>query len=293
MCVIINKILYFTQLQRTKVQKGQGKKMGKKIYISAGHGVNGDPGAVGINGTRIEANDTLKLSLATEQELKNRGYTTRMARTVSNLTGNVDRAGDANNWGADAFIEIHRNGSNDPTAHGWEVYTRINPSKASDELAKAINKCTIEAGVQRVRDGGLKRYDFGRLLSVKMAAVLTEHGFVNNVKDNELFDQKTSEYARAIGRALDDIYGVQEPTLPPSPPPPPLPPEQFQPYTVRITVDALNIRKGPGTDYVVVGVIRDRGVYTIVEESSGEGATAWGRLKSGVGWIGLDFVSKL
>lgn len=59
-------------------------------------------------------------------------------------------------------------------------------------------------------------------------------------------------------------------------------------YLVKVTTDALNIRKGPGTNYLVTGCIRDRGVYTIVETSGN-----WGRLKSGAGWICLDYTSKL
>ncbi len=36
-----------------------------------------------------------------------------------------------------------------------------------------------------------------------------------------------------------------------------------------------------------------RGVFTIVEESSGEGsASGWGRLLSGAGWISLDYAEK-
>lgn len=65
------------------------------------------------------------------------------------------------------------------------------------------------------------------------------------------------------------------------------------PYLVKITTDALNIRKGAGTNTSKVGCIRDRGVYTIVEEKKGKGATLWGRLKSGVGWISLDYVTKI
>ena len=64
-------------------------------------------------------------------------------------------------------------------------------------------------------------------------------------------------------------------------------------YRVRITADALNIRKGPGTNYGVSGQIEDKGVYTIVAESAGPGATKWGKLKSGAGWISLDYASKV
>lgn len=58
-------------------------------------------------------------------------------------------------------------------------------------------------------------------------------------------------------------------------------------YLVKVTADALNVRKGPGKGYAKTGCIRDKGTYTIVEERDG-----WGRLKSGVGWIFLAYTSK-
>jgi len=73
---------------------------------------------------------------------------------------------------------------------------------------------------------------------------------------------------------------------------PSAPAAAFQPYTVKVTANVLNIRKGAGTNHAVVGSIKDNGVYTIVEESTGVGASMWGRLKSGVGWISLDHVQK-
>lgn len=65
------------------------------------------------------------------------------------------------------------------------------------------------------------------------------------------------------------------------------------PYMVKITADCLNIRKGAGTNTAKVGSITDKGVYTIVEEKSGAEATKWGKLKSGAGWISLDYARKL
>lgn len=65
-------------------------------------------------------------------------------------------------------------------------------------------------------------------------------------------------------------------------------------YKVKVTTSVLNIRKGPGTNYGTSGSIRDRGVYTIVEESKGAGSTnGWGKLKSGAGWISLDFATRI
>ena len=64
-------------------------------------------------------------------------------------------------------------------------------------------------------------------------------------------------------------------------------------YLVKVTTDVLNIRKGPGTNYGTNGAIRDKGTYTIVAESTGAGASKWGKLKSGAGWISLDYTKKV
>lgn len=70
-------------------------------------------------------------------------------------------------------------------------------------------------------------------------------------------------------------------------------PEPFKPYIVRVTTSALNIRRGPGTKYAKDGVIRDRGLYTIIDEQDG-----WGKLKSSLSagydrWIYLDYTKKI
>ena len=66
----------------------------------------------------------------------------------------------------------------------------------------------------------------------------------------------------------------------------------FTPYTFRTTCDVLNIRSGPGTNYPVIGQIKDKKRYTIVKEKTGPGsAKGWGRLKAG-GWVARDWVEK-
>ena len=69
-------------------------------------------------------------------------------------------------------------------------------------------------------------------------------------------------------------------------------PSGFKPYTVKVSVTELRIRSGPGTDTDSKGFIAP-GVYTIVEEADGQGAKRWGKLKSGAGWISLDYAEKL
>lgn len=65
------------------------------------------------------------------------------------------------------------------------------------------------------------------------------------------------------------------------------------PYLVRVTISDLNIRKGPGTNYAKTGKYTGKGTFTIVEETNGQGASRWGRLKSGAGWISLDYCTKV
>lgn len=77
------------------------------------------------------------------------------------------------------------------------------------------------------------------------------------------------------------------------------PEPKFEPYKVKVLVDALNIRKGAGTNNSVVGTIEDNGTYTIIAEASGKGASKWGLLKGYQkyrnGWISLDtdYVKKI
>lgn len=65
------------------------------------------------------------------------------------------------------------------------------------------------------------------------------------------------------------------------------------PYLAQVDIDNLNIRKGPGTNYDVTGQHTGNGVFTIVAESDGPGALKWGKLKSGAGWISLDFCKRV
>lgn len=59
-------------------------------------------------------------------------------------------------------------------------------------------------------------------------------------------------------------------------------------YRVVVTTDVLNVRTGPGTNYDIATQVHRDDVYTIVAESGN-----WGKLKSGVGYICLDYTEKL
>ena len=66
------------------------------------------------------------------------------------------------------------------------------------------------------------------------------------------------------------------------------------PFTVKVSIPDLRIRSGPGTDTAATGKFTGVGVFTITEVKEGPGsAKGWGRLKSGAGWISLDYAQKI
>lgn len=66
------------------------------------------------------------------------------------------------------------------------------------------------------------------------------------------------------------------------------------PFMVKVSIDDLNIRKGAGTNTAKTGRYTGKGVFTIMEVKNGKGSdNGWGRLKSGAGWISLDYCQKI
>ena len=66
------------------------------------------------------------------------------------------------------------------------------------------------------------------------------------------------------------------------------------PFMVSVKIPDLNIRKGPGRDTKKTGKYIGVGNFTIVRVKNGKGSKAgWGKLKSGVGYIALDFCKRV
>ena len=65
----------------------------------------------------------------------------------------------------------------------------------------------------------------------------------------------------------------------------------LEPYLVQVNTAVLNVRAEAGTHSKIVTQVRKGEVYTIVEEVM-NGKTKWGKLKSGLGYISLQFTKK-
>lgn len=65
------------------------------------------------------------------------------------------------------------------------------------------------------------------------------------------------------------------------------------PFLVKVSISNLNIRTGAGTDYPRTQFCPP-GIYTIVDVIQGQGSSSgWGKLKSGAGFISLDFCTRI
>lgn len=254
-----------------------------KVYIDPGHG-GSDPGAVKYI---VERDVNLVMALACRDYLNANGVSTKMSRTSNSTNTSINSmAREANNWGADLVISIHNNAGG---GDGFEVYHTVGGGKGK------ILAQNIEAEVKKIGQNsrGLKtRRDtdgtdyYGMIRLTNAPAVICEGVFVDNATDVQIADttaeQKAFGYAYAKG--ILKTLGMSD--------------KGYETgasgafattggFKVKVDIEDLYIRKGPGTGYGKKGFIKP-GVYTIVETQS-----KWGRLKSGAGWIYLPYTKRI
>ncbi len=167
------------------------------VVLDAGHG-GANPGAV-YNG-RQEKDDTLALTLAVGRILEANGIDVYYTRTSDIYEAPTQKALEGNAVGADYFVSIHRNSSLYPNQYtGVEtlVYNRYGEAA---RLAGNINARLEQVGY--VNQGVNERTNLVVLNRTQMPAVLVEVGFINTDADNELFDERFNETARAIADGI-------------------------------------------------------------------------------------------
>jgi N-acetylmuramoyl-L-alanine amidase len=190
-----------------------------KIYLDAGHGGN-DSGAVG-NGL-YEKNVVVDLVNRIEDILTTEynNVEVMQTRTTDTFLSLSERTNKANQWGANAFVSVHLNASENRSAKGYESY--IYPNVGDETIAfqnimhQEITKQI--SGYSGVTDRGKKRANFHVLRESNMIAILTENLFVSNTADASLlkkseFLQKLA-YGHAVG--LEKFFGLERTIRPPN-----------------------------------------------------------------------------
>jgi N-acetylmuramoyl-L-alanine amidase len=207
-----------------------------RIVVDPGHGGH-DPGALGKGVTEAEL--VLDIALRLEKLLQSvAGVEVILTRRTDEFVPLQERTAIANREGADLFLSIHANASNNGQARGVETYflnfantmsaaavaARENAASgqamgALPDIVKAIalnNKLDesrdFAAQVQRalldrlrgtnrsVKDLGVKQAPFVVLIGAAMPSVLAEISFVTNVQEARLL--KGSSYRQRIAEAL-------------------------------------------------------------------------------------------
>ena len=98
----------------------------------------------------------------------------------------------------------------------------------------------------------------------------------------------TNSRILGYGRPAYDAVAESAPTPVVAPTP------AYGSFKVKVSIANLNIRRGPGTNYGRTGSFTGKGSFEIAEVASGEGSkSGWGKLKSGAGWISLDYADRI
>lgn len=251
-----------------------------KINVHAGHNPDKKV-ACGAVGLIRESTEARKVKDIVIKLLKSEGH------TVYDCTVDDGRnSGDVltrivkncNAHDVDLDVSIHFNsGRKDPDGDGVIGGTEVLVYATGGEAEKYADKIAKAISALGFRNRGVKlRPELYFLRKTKAQAVLIECCFVDDADDVKLYN--ASKMAQAIvkgitGKKIAVTELVENDT-----------------FLVKVKVNQLNIRANAGTEYPIVGVIKNGGVYTIIKTKGN-----WGLLKSKKGWINISntYVQKL
>lgn len=178
-----------------------------KIYIDQGHNPEGiNAGAEGFGLREQDINYAVGIRLRDILQADGR-FEVRVSRPTpetslgtGNATSLAARVNGANEWGADYFISIHCNASENPAANGSEVYV-FRDTGADADLAAAV----LAAIVARVgtKDNGVRVNPALYVLRrTRMPAILVELAYITNAEDAQKLQNDRYAFAYAIYEGL-------------------------------------------------------------------------------------------
>ncbi len=157
----------------------------------------------------------LTIGLKLRDELQNRGYTVVMTRESNDVQlSNVDRAQIANNAGAEAFIRIHANGSDDTSVNGAMTIcqTPSNPYNAAFyPQSRKLSDCVLDAFVAST--GCKKQYvwETDTMTGINWANVpstIIEMGYMTNPTEDTNMASEGYQQQMVVGIAngIDNYF---------------------------------------------------------------------------------------
>ena len=176
-----------------------------RIFLDAGHGGK-DSGAT--KGSRHEADDVLKVvkKVGKKLEEKYSNIVVGYSRTTDIYESPSKKASDGNAFNADYFFSFHRNAYNG-SAKGWETEYKSH-STVKDRIMSDLNKRMKKIGF--VIRGDKQRDNLAVLNQTSMSALLFEIGFIDNIGDNKIFDDKFDDIVDAFVDVIGDNCGLKE-----------------------------------------------------------------------------------
>lgn len=160
---------------------------------------------------------TLMVSLKLQEELEARGYQVMMVRTDHEVNiSNSERAAVANNAGADAFIRVHANGSDDSGQNGALTIcpTSANPYMGNlyNECRK-LSECVLDGVVNATGANKQSIWETDSMSGINWCTVpvtIVEMGFMTNPTEDQNMADDGYQQKLAVGMAdgLDAYFGI-------------------------------------------------------------------------------------
>lgn len=174
-----------------------------RLCFDYGHGGN-DPGAT-YKG-RKEADDVLFIGKQVAAEVRRFGVIVDEVRNSDKAVTLQERSNYENKSNYDYFISFHRNAFKPEAATGVETFIYLNPGQQAEAMAEKIQRSLTGVGfVNR----GVKRENLHVLRETVAPAILVEMGFLDNSKDNQIFDSKKRQIIEALASAILQQLGIK------------------------------------------------------------------------------------